>query len=160
MTFHQRVRTQEFTQGGGVFSSSTSNTTETFATNDLRNFSYIELTPNTGDTTYTIFASTSWTGVGLLPNASDSRRWLFENASSTSGIDVIISGGTGVIMTTTTIGPLTGALLACFRRADTDIWCDDGTVASAPPWLNYGIMYYGKAENPQEVPLLWLWLDS
>lgn len=114
-----------FTAGGTVFASSTSNTSETFVEEDLRSHSYIELTPNTGNTTYTLMASTSWTNI--IPNAGDHRRWLIENAT-TSAITATIAAGTGIDLQkpdgqNVIIGQNNFAFMDCWRRSDTDIVC-------------------------------------
>lgn len=115
-----------FTQGGEVFASSTTNTSETFVAEDLSSHSVLELTPNTGNTTYTLMASSSWTGI--LANPGDIRTWKIENATTSTAITATIAAGTGIEL----LEPdgqnvvITGqnyAELECWKRSDTDIAC-------------------------------------
>lgn len=89
-------------QGGLVernyFATSTTATTQTFAARDIAPggalYSTLAVTPNTGDITITLPASSTMSSV--LPVAGMSATQCWYNASTTAGIDITIAAGTGI----------------------------------------------------------------
>lgn len=125
MVFHEKVATKEFTQGGGVNATSTTDTTEVFQASDLLNYNVLDLTPNIGNTTYTLPATTTFPGI---PKAGDMRQWVFRNATSTSGVTATIAAGTGIDLQepdgqNIVIADTNFAWLTCYRKVNTDIAC-------------------------------------
>jgi len=115
----------ELTQGGSILATSTTNTSETFVQADLLTYSIIDLTPNTGNTTYTFGATSTWTS--LIPSAGDMRTWIFRNAT-TSAINATLAAGTGMDLQESdgqnvVIGQNNFAIVDCYRKTDTDVVC-------------------------------------
>lgn len=115
-----------FTYGDAAWSTSTSNTSETLTEANMLAYNYFRLMSNTGASTYTLPASTTMTT--LLPNAGDTREWIIENATSSSGITATIAAGTGIILKSVTnaddvIDETEVAELKCVRKPNTDVLC-------------------------------------
>ena len=110
---------------GGIDSIATTSTSYTLVQNDLLNYSFISFTPNGGNTTLTLPASTTLTS--WLANAGDSAIEAIHNASSTAGVTLTVAAGTGTLVqnasSTLVINPLKDATIRCIRKANTDVVC-------------------------------------
>lgn len=78
--------------GGKANSTSTTATSYTVVEKDLRNYCTVDLMVNTGNTTFTLPASS--TMMSLLPTVGATREWLFHNATS-STITLTLAAGAG-----------------------------------------------------------------
>ena len=116
------------TLDGGTLKSSTNSTSTTatsytFVQADLLNYDTMLMTPNVGDLTLTLTASSSLTS--LVPNTGDTYELAIVNASTTAGIDITLAGGTGTLLrkatTTATILANSVGILQFIRKANTDI---------------------------------------
>lgn len=121
------------TEGGGVFSTSTDDTTPALSERHLRNYSYIEFTPQGGGgTTLSLPATSSLTS--FVPNAGDTAKIIIENGTTTTGTDgqITISAGTGIILHEpdgqnviidgqSSASEGNYAVLEFWRRSDTDV---------------------------------------
>lgn len=115
-----------FTQGGGIRSTSTNDTTALLLASDFDTESIIDFTPNITGITLSLPASSTMTS--FAPTAGDIRTVYIRNATTTVDIGVIIAGGTGTLLrtasTTSTImgdvGGNTYGQLIFIRKADTD----------------------------------------
>lgn len=113
-----------------VVSTSTSATAMTLQESDLGNTRYVSVTPNTADLTYT-FPSTS-TLTSFLQTAGYATQIVFKNVTTTAGIEVILSPGTGfdfdnISTSTRRINPGASLSLFCIREVDTDITCQNSS---------------------------------
>lgn len=79
---------------GKVNSTSTTATTQTLKAVDIVGFDTVIMTPNVGDVTFTLPASS--TLANLVPKAGQQARQCWYNASTTSGIDITFAAGTGI----------------------------------------------------------------
>lgn len=116
---------KEFTQGGGVNSIATTGTSYTLTAADLEDYSVISFTPNTGATTLTLPATSTWDV--LVPDAGDMRVWVVENATSTA-TNVTLAAGTGIDLQepdgqNVVLGQNNYAWVTCFREASTNVVC-------------------------------------
>lgn len=125
------VFTGRLTTDGGILRSSTNSTTTTATSYtliqaDLLNYSSMLITPNTGDLTLTLPASSTLTS--LVPSTGDVATIKIVNASTTAGIDITIAGGTGTLLrkatTTATILSNSVGTIEFVRKANTDIIAD------------------------------------
>lgn len=124
----------QFTQGGAVWATSTSNTAETLTEANMLAYNYFEFSSNTGATTYTLPATSTMTT--LLATAGDMREWIFENATSSTGITATFAAGTGIDLVAVTnaddvIDPTEYSRLTCIRQTDTDVLCIISELLSA-----------------------------
>lgn len=85
-----------FTQGGGVYASSTSNSAETLSASSFDTENVIDYTLNVQDATLTLTATPTLTS--FIPNTGDVRTIKIRNATTTAGMDLTIAGNTGVIL--------------------------------------------------------------
>ena len=113
-------------QGGAVLATSTSNTSETLVENDLLLNSRLEFTSNTGATTYTLPATSTMTNI--MSTAGERRVWMFENATTSSGITATFVAGSGINLIGVTVNDdvideTERAKLDCQVRTDTDWDC-------------------------------------
>ena len=83
-----------FTQGGGVYATSTANTTATLLNTEISDVNIIRITPNSAALTLTLPASSTLSTI--IPNAGDSREWRVENGSSVTS--TTIAGGIGLTL--------------------------------------------------------------
>ena len=116
---------------GHYFATSTTATTQTLSTADIAPdgslYSTWAMTPNVGDVTFTLPASSTMSAV--LPTAGMSSTQCWYNASTTAGIDITVAAGTGIdleVASTTGVGSAVLTVLAdgsaCFdwtRKAAT-----------------------------------------
>lgn len=114
----------EFTQGGSILATSTDGTAHTISAADLLTYSGWSVTVELTDLTYTFPAVAELSTI--VPTAGDSRTWFIENATSTSGIDVIFAGGSGTDIKSSGAGALTldeesHGTFTLYRKADGDI---------------------------------------
>lgn len=119
---------QEFYGGvlyGRTLATSSAQTTQTLVATDIVGYDTILFTPNTGDITLTLPAST--TLKSFLPLRGQRQQTCFHNASTTAGIDVIFAAGTGIDLETASSTATDLTILAdqfaCFqiiRKANTD----------------------------------------
>ena len=111
-----------FTQGGGVRSTSTLNSTETLLATDFDVENVIEYTMNVSATTLTLPATSTLSA--LVPTAGDTRTIHIKNATTTA-ISLTIAGGTGmdIYNSTSTLAIPSGdfAEVTFQRQSDTDI---------------------------------------
>lgn len=111
-----------FTKGGGINATSTTDTTEVFQASDLA-YNRIDLTPNTGATTYTLPATSTITS--LIQTAGNSQSLLLCNATTTAAITTTFAAGTGWTLlnasSTLALQPGDCATLEMYRDSDTDI---------------------------------------
>lgn len=117
-----------FTEGGGVFSTTTVGTASVLLTENFDDENLIRVTPGGGagitNVTLSLGASSSFPG---LPNPGDTRRLLIENAA-TVATTTTIAGGTGIDLQepdgqNVIIGQNNYAFITCFREASTDVVC-------------------------------------
>lgn len=108
---------------GGSNATTTTATSQTLVASDLTSGSVIFLKPTVGSVTVTLPATSTLST--FLPNAGDSTMLIIHNATSTSGINITIAGGTGTLLkkatTTAAILPGGAAELYFYRKTDTDI---------------------------------------
>jgi len=116
-----------FTQGGGVYATSSAVSASTLLTEAVDNENVIDMTLTNQDATLTFMASSSFPGI---PNPGDTRTIFVRNATTTAGIDLTIAVGTGMTLkraassTVLLIGDTDGdntAKLDFVRKSDTDI---------------------------------------
>jgi len=81
-------------------STSTTATSQTLAVADLNGYDTVILTPNTGALTLTFFASS--TASSWLPNAGDTQRTCFLNATGTAAATITFAAATGIDWETAT----------------------------------------------------------
>ena len=77
-----------------VNSTSTTATTYTLVAADILNYESVVITPNTGDLTLTLPASSTLSA--FVPTAGDWAEQCWYNASTTAGIDITFAAGTGI----------------------------------------------------------------
>ena len=121
------------TDGAGANQLATSTGTTNLTEAQLLADSYIEVMVNTGTTaTLNLVASSSWTT--LLPNISDHRSWLINNAtSSTMALTITVGAGIDLVGVTTdddVIDETEFSKVDCWRKPNTDIVC------SMTEWLH------------------------
>ncbi len=111
-----------FAQGGGVYATSTTDTTEVFQATDLE-YGVIYLTPNTNSTTYTLPATSTVRTVNLAKGLR--RSVILCNATTTAAKTATLAAGTGwtIINATSTlaISPGDCGSLEFWSESDTDI---------------------------------------
>lgn len=91
---HQlRVR-DWFSWGGDALATTTDGSAATLGGADMLNYGMIDLMASTSAHTYTLPATS--TMMSLLPKIGSSRKWLFHNATSTSGITLTFTAGAGM----------------------------------------------------------------
>ena len=91
---HQlRVR-DWFSWGGDSLATTTTGTATTLKASDLLDYGIIDIMTNVAAHTYTLPATS--TMMDLLPKVGMSRKWLFHNATSSSGITLTVAAGTGM----------------------------------------------------------------
>lgn len=116
----------KFVQGGGVRATSTSGSVVPLLATDFDTENAIDVTLNVQDATLSMPASST---IKNIPSAGDTMSLLIRNASTTAGMDLTITGGTGVLLKKATssaviIGDTDGsnyARLDLTRKSDTDI---------------------------------------
>lgn len=91
---HQLTVRGWLTYGGKVNATTTTGAATTLKTSDLLDYGYIDLMSNTEAHTFTLPATS--TMLGLLPYDGATRKWLIHNATSTSGITLTFTAGTGM----------------------------------------------------------------
>jgi len=99
-----------FNWGGKVFATTTASTAETLAGSDLATYDYIDVMSTTGALTYTLPATS--TMISLLPDVGSTRKWLFHNATSSSGITLTLAAGAGMdlVAASTTVATIVDVL--------------------------------------------------
>lgn len=106
---------------GGINSTSTP-ASLTLAATDIQNISLLNDTPTVGSVTLTFPASSTLTS--YLANPGDSDTFAIFNATSTSGVNLTISGGTGTLLknasSTAVITPGSVDLVTVIRKVNTD----------------------------------------
>lgn len=112
-----------FTQGGGMFSSSTSNSSETLVAADFDVENYLKVTPNVASLTLTLPATSTLTS--FVPTAGQCRTLFVENGTTTAAVTLTLATGTGWDFhnSSSTLALLPGAnasIQAC-RNSLTDI---------------------------------------
>jgi len=117
-----------FTQGGGVFATSSTGAVLPLVASDFDTENMIDVTLNIVDGTLSFPATTTLTS--FIPNAGDTRTLYIRNATTTATMDLTIAGGTGVLLkqatsTSVTIpGDTDGGnfgVLRLIRKVNTDI---------------------------------------
>jgi len=111
---------ETFTQGGGIYATTTGTTTLAAYAFDVENM--VEITPtNASGVTVTLAASSTLSS--FVPNAGDARTVLMCNASSTARVVFAAGAGLNFAQATSSL-TLQGAMCASFdfyRATDTDI---------------------------------------
>ena len=79
--------------GGGVYATTTVSTTETITEGLLQRYSVFEITPLVAGLTWTLPATS--TLATLLRNEGDTQRWIFHNATTTTGATFTLAKGVG-----------------------------------------------------------------
>ena len=79
--------------GGGVYATTTISTTETITEGLLQRYSVFEITPLVAGLTWTLPATS--TLATLLRNEGDTQRWIFHNATTTTGATFTLAKGVG-----------------------------------------------------------------
>lgn len=116
------------TDGGGVFSTTTTVATETLTERQMRENKVFRFlgSATAAAMTVTLPASTSMNSV--LPKPGDYRTWVIENGYTAAATTTTIAAGTGVDLQepdgqNVVIGINNYAFLTCFREASTDVVC-------------------------------------
>lgn len=115
--------------GGGIYATSTNDTTATMLASDIDVENVVDFTPLVPSITLALPASSTLNA--MIPNAGDTRSIIIRNATTTAGSNgsVTIAGGTGTLLkratsTSAILGDTDGsnfALVTFTRKADTDI---------------------------------------
>ena len=79
--------------GGGVYATTTIGTAETITEGLLQKYSVFEITPLVGALTWTLPATSTLSN--LLRNEGDTQRWIFHNATTTTGATFTLAKGAG-----------------------------------------------------------------
>lgn len=111
-----------FTQGGGITSTSTSDSASALLATDIDTENYVVVTPLLGNFSLTLPASTTFPGI---PNAGDSRQIIIENGATAATTTTIVAG-TGIDLQepdgqNVVIGQNNYAILTATRMANSDI---------------------------------------
>lgn len=121
-------------EGGGVYST-TSNvaTSETLTEKDMLSSNYLYLMSNKAAFTWTLPATSTLTS--MLQDVGDTREWIIQNATSSSGITLTIAAGSGIDLVAVTnandvIDETEYAELKCTRIAVKDAALDVVCVVS------------------------------
>lgn len=113
---------------GGIVQSSalatsTNGNATTLAESDLQGYNSILYTPNVSDVTLTLPASSTLDT--FIPNAGDRVSIAIVNATTTTGIDITLAGGSGTLLrsatTTKTILSNSIGILDFVRKSNTDV---------------------------------------
>jgi len=112
-----------FTQGGGITSTSTANSTATLLATDIDTESYIVVTPTGAELTLTLPATSTLSN--FAPNAGDFRQIIIENGA-TAATGTIIAAGTGMDLQepdgqNVNIGQNNYAILTFYRQSSGDM---------------------------------------
>ena len=117
---------------GATLATSTTGTATTLREKDLIDYTAIEMTPNTGNFTYTLPATSTLTS--LLRNIGDTQTWIWENATTSTGITITLAAGTGWNLSgvDANVDVFPGAaytareliIMECYRQANKDINCE------------------------------------
>jgi hypothetical protein len=114
-----------FTEGGGMFTSSTANATETLLVTAMDTENFIDYTPNV-NSTLTLPATSTLSA--LMPTAGDSRQYIIRNASSTAAATLTLAAGAGMDLQFVeatggdlVLNGLDAGTLTMTRLTDTDI---------------------------------------
>jgi len=123
-TFTGAVDASIFTEGGGVYASTTMATTATLVASDLIANNYFALTPNVANTALTLPATS--TLATMIPNAGDRREILIENVSAVTATTTTIVAGAGMDLQeadgqNVVIGGNNYALVTLWRKSNTDM---------------------------------------
>lgn len=125
-------------QGGGCFATSTAATgavAGTLTAAQMEKFSCFEVTNNlTGTMALSLPASTTFRTV--LPNAGDSRSWIFYNATGTAAATLTLTAGTGIDLVAATanddlIDNQEYSRVTCMKKTNTDVVCITNELAAA-----------------------------
>lgn len=95
-TFSSTLKGVLFTSGGQVNSTTTLATTATLAASDITGYSGIVMKPKSGSIAFTLPASS--TLATFAPAVGDVRTFTFQNSTTTAGILMTFTGGTGNIL--------------------------------------------------------------
>lgn len=120
---------RQLTEGGDVFSTTTTAATETITGEMLDAYKVFRFlgSATAAAMTATIQATSSWPST-LLPTAGDYRTWVIENGYTAAATTTTIAAGNGVDLQepdgqNVVVGINNYAWLTCFREASTDVVC-------------------------------------
>jgi hypothetical protein len=118
----------DFTQGGGIFSISTTSASYTVTQADLAASSVISVASNATSAAISVTLPATSTLTTLLPKAGDFRTWQFQNLHTAAATTSTIVAGTGIDLIGVTanddvINAGAKARLTCYRQASTDVVC-------------------------------------
>lgn len=122
--------TESFTQGGQVYSTTTTAADDSsgLSAATLASYNVIRFlgSATAAALTATVQASSSWTT--LLPNPGDYRTWVIENGYTAAATTTTIAAGAGIDLQepdgqNVVIGINNYAWMTCYREASTDIVC-------------------------------------
>jgi hypothetical protein len=119
-------------QRGAVLATSTLGTACTLTSDQLYKFSAFEFTPNTASATWTLPATSTMTN--LMKSAGDTMEWTFQNATTSTGINVTLAAGAGWNLSgvDANVDVWPGAAytarelvkMSCYRQINKDINCE------------------------------------
>ena len=119
---------EAFTQGGSVYSTTTTAAAHTFTEAELLNNSVLRFLGSATAAAMTATLPATSTMTTLLPNPGDSRTWFIENGYTAAATTTTIAAGTGIDLQepdgqNVVIGINNYAKLTCFREVSTDVVC-------------------------------------
>lgn len=124
------VAVAEFTQGGGILDLVDANGgTYTLTQAELLSSNVLKFTAGgAGQAVIALTLPATSTLTSLLPNAGDTRQWIYDASALAAATTTTVTAGTGVDLIAYTanddvIDGAEFAVLTCWRQADTDLSC-------------------------------------
>lgn len=124
--FTNPIVVEQFTQGGGVLSISTTSATYTLTTAQMSDYNVIEINSIAAPALALTLPATS-TMVKLLADSGDFREWFIDNQHAAATTTTITAGtGIDLIAVTANDDVIDGqekSRLSCWRKANDDVTC-------------------------------------
>lgn len=124
------VAVAEFTQGGGILDLTDANGgTYTLTQAELLGSNVLKFTAGgAGQAVIALTLPATSTLTSLLPNAGDTRQWIYDASALVAATTTTVTAGTGVDLIAYTanddvIDGAEFAVLTCWRQTDTDVSC-------------------------------------
>lgn len=126
-TEHQFFKSS-ITDGGAVYSTTTTIATHTFLASELEKYKVLRFLGSATAAAITATLPATSTMTHIIPNPGDTRTWVIENGYTAAATTTTIAAGTGIDLQepdgqNVVIGINNYAFLTCFREVSTDIVC-------------------------------------
>lgn len=126
-TFTNPISVQQFTQGGGVLTVSTTSASYTLTAAQMAEYNVIEIASTANPNQFTLTLPATSTLSTVIPNPGDFREWFIDNKHA-AATTTTIAAGTGIDLVAVTanddvIDGQEKSRLSCYRKANDDVAC-------------------------------------